>query len=127
MDLGGHTLALAANDSQAMFHAPEAIVYGEGPAEASLAAHGDTVVVAYQDPNGTVPRVALAISTTAGHTFPFRVDASNSDVSAWQPLVAVDGATVAVAWRESAAFSDRGPDRNPRGSGRNVVRVGRIR
>jgi hypothetical protein len=114
---------MSEGESVAMFHAPVAIVYGEGAVEASVGGHGDTVVVAYQDPNGSVPRVALALSTTAGHTFPSRIDASGDDVAAREPVVAIDGATVAVAWRESSARSEGTDDR---AAGRNVVRIGTV-
>jgi hypothetical protein len=89
--------------SVSMFHAPVAIVYGEGAAEASVAGHGDTVVVAYQNPNGLVPHVDLALSMTSGHTFLYRISVSGSGGAASTPIVAVDGATVAVGWRERSA------------------------
>ena len=61
-----------------MFHAPVGIVYGEGLAETSVAGHGDTVAVAYQDPNGPEPHIVLALSVTAGRAFPDRLEVSGN-------------------------------------------------
>ena len=109
----------------AMFHAPVAIVYGERPGPASVTGHGDTVVVAYQDPNRAAPQVALAVSVTGGHTFAPRVPASGDNVEARDPAIGIDGSTVAVAWRESAIRSDGASD--TAAAARAVVRVGRFR
>jgi hypothetical protein len=85
---------------QFMFHAPVPIIYGERPGRTSIAASGDVVVVAYEDPNGVEPRVGLALSRTLGHTFEYRVPASTGVGAAVEPRVALAGATVAVAWRQ---------------------------
>ena len=63
------------------------IVYGERPVAAAVSAAGDTVVVAYEDPNRRTPQVMLAISYTAGHLFETRVSASGDDVDARAPDV----------------------------------------
>jgi hypothetical protein len=81
------------------FHAPVAIIYGDHPGRTSVAASGDVVAVAYEDPNGTEPRVGLALSRTLGHTFEHRVPASTGVGAAVEPKVALAGGTVAVAWR----------------------------
>jgi hypothetical protein len=85
---------------QLMFHTPVAIIYGERPGRASVAASGNVVVVAYEDPNGVEPRVGLALSRTLGHTFEHRVAVSSGIGAAMEPRVALTGATVAVAWRQ---------------------------
>jgi len=109
----------------AMFHPPVAIVYGESLAEASVAGHGDTVVVAYQNPNDLVPHVELVLSVTAGHSFPRRTDVSGSGIAASAPTVAIDGATIAVGWQEASRLSqDTAGGARP--AGRAVVRVGVI-
>ena len=112
-------------DTLAMFHDPVAIVYGEGPAEASVAAHGDTVLVAYQNPNGRTPQIQLAVSVTAGHTFLDRVDVSGPGSAAAMPTVAIDGSVIAVGWHESPSPVDAVTA--PTSSGRDVVRIGTLR
>src|SRR5215208_88770 len=85
------------------FHSPVAIVYGERPVEASVAADHDTVAVAYVDPNSARGRVLLALSRTAGHIFEEKaVPVSGSDGDGAAPAVALRGRTVSVSWREGA-------------------------
>ena len=105
-----------------MFHAPVAIVFGEVPRRTSVAGHGDTVAVAYEDPNRAAPQVALAVSVTAGHTFAPAVPASGDNVEARDPVIGLDRASVAVAWRESAIRADGAAD--TAAAGRSVVRTG---
>jgi hypothetical protein len=112
-------------DTIAMFHAPVAIVYGGSLAETSVAGHGDTVVVAYQNPNDFVPHVELVLSVTAGHSFPWRVEASGSGIAASAPTVAIDGATIAVGWREASRLSEDTAG-GARMASRSVVRLGTI-
>jgi hypothetical protein len=82
----------------ALFHAPVPIVYGDRASVASVASRGDTVVVAYEDPNSRNPRVGLAISRTQGHIFERRLAVSDDSGEARAPRVAVRGTRVAVAW-----------------------------
>ena len=126
MELVVHTAA-GSTSSQAMFHAPIAIVYGETPREAGVAAHGDTVVVAYQDPNGPGPTIEVAVSVTAGHVFAPSVTASGAGVGAGEPLASTHGGMVAVAWRESPFRRDGAGDSSPAPADRAVVRVGELR
>jgi hypothetical protein len=100
-----------------MFHAPVPIVYGDRASAASIATWGDTVAVAYEDPNASVPQVWLAISHTTGHIFEQRVGVSSASASAALPAVALRGSRVAVAWYET-----------PRGGGggTTVVHTGTI-
>ena len=85
-----------------MFHAPVPIVYGERPSAAAVASHGDTVVVAYEDPNASVPQLSLALSTLAGHIFDRRVSVSSANMLATRPAVSLNGNRVAVAWLSAA-------------------------
>ena len=85
---------------QFMFHAPVPIIYGERPGRTSVAASGDVVAVAYEDPNGAEARVGLALSRTLGHSFEHRVAASTGTGAAVEPRVALGRGTVAVAWRQ---------------------------
>ncbi|MFN2565701.1 MAG: hypothetical protein ABR499_11950 [Gemmatimonadaceae bacterium] len=108
-----------------MFHAPVPIVYGERPGRSSVAASGDVVAVAYEDPNAADPRVGLAISRTLGHTFEHRVPASTGIGAAVEPRVAVAGATVAVAWRQRRSARGLVGD-PPATSGAMMVRLGEL-
>lgn len=82
----------------ALFHSPVPIVYGDRPSAATVASRGDTVVVAYEDPNNRNPHINLAISRTQGHIFERRLPASDGTGEARAPLVALRGDRVAVAW-----------------------------
>ena len=105
-------------DRGKLFHEPVPIVYGERRSYASVASSGDTVVVAYTDPNASEPQVWLATSQTTGHIFEQRTAVSSGTAVASLPLVAVHGRRVAVSWFET-----------PRGGGTGVtvVRTGVLR
>jgi hypothetical protein len=96
-------------DAGATFHAPVPIIYGERLGRSSVAADGDNVAVAFEDPNSTIPRVGLALSRTMGHIFEQRVvPLSSANGVAARPLTAVHGHRIAVAWERRPA-SDRAP------------------
>ena len=99
-----------------MFHSPVPIVYGERASASAVACNGDTVAVAYVDPNASTPQVWLALSVTTGHIFDSRVEVSPSTVQAARPAVAVRGHRVAVAWLETNRSG---------GAAMMVVRTGR--
>ena len=106
----------------ALYHEPVPVVYGKGPVTGAVAADGNTVVVAYEDPNAQRPRVGLQISRTMGHLFEERIPVVSSGNSASsEPRVAVRGRTVAVAWVERPTGSSGEVD------GVKVVRVGELR
>lgn len=91
-------------DGGATFHSPVPILYGERLGVTSVASSGDHVVVAFEDPGSRTPRVGLALSATMGHIFEHRVmPVSDDNSAATQPLVAVSGHRIAVAWRERRA------------------------
>jgi hypothetical protein len=110
---------------QFMFHAPVAIIYGDHPGRTSVAASGDVVAVAYEDPNGAEPRVGLALSRTLGHTFEHRIPASTGVGAAVEPRVAVAGGTVAVAWRQGRGARASVGDAMP-AAGPMMVRLGEL-
>jgi hypothetical protein len=110
---------------QFMFHAPVPIIYGDHPGRTSVAASGDVVAVAYEDPNGAEPRVGLALSRTLGHTFEHRIPASTGVGAAIEPSVAVAGGTVAVAWRQGRGARGPAGDRGP-AAGPVMVRLGEL-
>ncbi len=80
-----------------MFHWPVTIMYGDRLTDVAIAAHGDTVTVAYVDPGSDRPELGLALSHTMGHIFENRLMVpSSSDAS--DPAIALAGAHIAVAW-----------------------------
>ncbi len=94
-------------DRGATFHSPVAIIYGERIGNTSVAASGDNVAVAFEDPNSTNARVGLALSRTMGHIFENRLmPVSGDNGTATRPLVALEGHNIAIAWREGAAGHD---------------------
>lgn len=103
-----------------MWHPPVGILFGERASRVSVAAAGDTVAIAYEDPND-VGVISLALSFTAGHVFTIRSRVSGDGVTAVDPRVALDGDRVAVAWR--AAGKDALPDSTTAWT----VRVGMLR
>ena len=90
-------------DKGAMFHSPVPIVYGNTPSAASVAANGDSVVVVFEDPNATAPRVGIVLSSSTGHIFAQRGEATPDDVPAVTPWVSLDHRKVAVWWKSADA------------------------
>lgn len=109
-----------------MFHAPIVIVYGERPVAAAVSGVGDTVVVAYEDPNRRTPQVMLALSYTAGHLFETRVSASGDDVDARAPDVRIKGGKVMVGWYQTGVRGDGGDDSQPGLVAEPVTRQGEL-
>jgi len=103
------------------FHSPVPIVYGERPGLAAVAAHGNTVAVAYEDPNSNPRRIAVALSRTLGHLFEDRELVSPPTGAAGNPGVAVGDGVLVITWRPSTD-SDGDSAVAPR-----VMRRGRIR
>lgn len=80
---------------------PQPIVYGPRLSRGAVAARGDTVVVAFEDPNARASAVAMALSLTAGHGFVDKaIPVSSGAYAATAPWAAVDSAGVLVRWRE---------------------------
>jgi hypothetical protein len=91
-------------DGGALFHSPVPIFYGERPGRVSVAADGDLVAVAFEDPNSSTPRVGLALSRTMGHIFEHRLlPVSDENGAASHPMTAVQGRRIAIAWEQRAA------------------------
>lgn len=86
-------------DKGGMFHAPVAVVYGNAPSAASVAGTGDSVVVAFEDPNATTPRIGMVLSHSAGHVFEQRGQVTPDDVPAVAPWVAIDHGKIMVWWK----------------------------
>lgn len=111
-----------AMDRGELYHEPVPVVYGMGPVTGAVAADGNTVVVAYEDPNSLRPRIGLQLSRTMGHLFEERIPVvSTGSAASSAPGVAVRGRTLAVGWVERPTGS-RGDE-----PGVGVVKVGEIR
>ncbi|MBA3579128.1 MAG: hypothetical protein H0W42_03995 [Gemmatimonadaceae bacterium] len=102
---------------EGVLHMPVAVIHGERPVRSSVAGRGDTVVVAFEDPNSRKPRVLLALSTGAGHAFTTYDAVSPTGAAASSPRVSLDGRSVIVRWQEEITA----------GSYRAASRSGRLR
>ncbi len=100
-----------------MLHEAVAVIYGDRLVATAIAADGDRVAVAYEDPNGSRSRVDVALSSTQGHIFEVRTTASRDVDVATAPGVSLAGHEVAVAWSTRRA-SDSASTR--------IVRTGRF-
>ena len=87
-------------DKAATFHSPVAIVFGRNPSRVSVAADGDRVAVAYEDPNSTQPIIGIALSKTMGHIFENRSIASSENGRARQPAVRIESDSIRLWWSE---------------------------
>ena len=96
-------------DAGATFHEAVPIFYGDRLGRSSVAADGDLVAVAFEDPNSRTPRIGLALSRTMGHIFEERLLPISDDHGvATHPQTAVRGRRIAVAWHRRAP-SDSAP------------------
>jgi hypothetical protein len=83
-----------------MLHSPVAVIYGERLVATAIAAEGDRVAVAYEEPNGKRDRIDVALSLTQGHIFELHTTATRDVDVATSPSVALAGRSLAVAWVE---------------------------
>lgn len=97
-------------DKGGMFHSPVPVVYGNSPSIASVAAHGDSVVVVFEDPNSTTPRIGIVLSRVTGHIFDQRGQATPDDVAAIAPWIALDRNSIRVWWKTPNDLAGR-PER----------------
>ncbi len=108
---GGGIFFSHSMDKGGMFHAPVVVVYGNTPSAASVTGVGDSVVVVFEDPNATAPRVGIALSRSAGHVFEQRGQVTPDDVAALAPWVALDHRKITVWWkapdRSGSPYGDR--------------------
>jgi hypothetical protein len=102
-------------DHGRMFHSPVTIMYGDQLTDVALAAHGDTVAVAFIDPSSDHPQLGLALSHTMGHIFEQRLTVPSSS-DAFTPAIALAAGRIAVAWVH----------RVPDGESSVVTRVGNL-
>lgn len=100
------------------FHSPVPVVYGERIGRTAVAARGDLVAVAYEDPNSDPPRVGVALSRTMGHTFEDRELVSPPTGAASAPRVVLGDGVIAVTWARGTGDVASAP---------RMLRVGTIR
>jgi len=86
-------------DQGGMFHSPVPVVFGNSPSLASVAAHGDSVVVVFEDPNSTRPTIGIVLSGVTGHIFNQRGQVTPDDVLAIAPWVTLDHNRIRVWWK----------------------------
>ena len=86
-------------DDGSMFHSPVPVVYGRTPSVAAVAGHGDSVVVVFEDPNSTTPRIGIVLSRTTGHIFEQRDEVTPEEIPARAPWVALAHDTITVWWK----------------------------
>lgn len=98
-------------DKGAMFHSPVPVVFGNAPAAASVAANGDSVVVVFEDPNATAPRIGFVLSHSTGHVFEARGDATPDDVPAVDPWITLDHRKITVWWKPGEDVAGNRGDR----------------
>jgi hypothetical protein len=108
-------------DRGMFFHSPVTIVYGERIGLAAIAARGDLVAVAFEDPNTNPQRVGLVFSRTMGHTYDTREIVSPPTGDARAPGIALGEKRIAVMWTrgEDGAAGDLSASR--------ILRLGAIR
>ena len=85
-----------------LFHAPVAVVYGDRVVAADVAASGERVLIAYEDPNAE-GGLGYALSRTAGHVFEHHARLVPAHSRASRPLAALAGNRAAIAWHEAGA------------------------
>lgn len=95
---GSGIFASHSMDRGHMFHSPVAVVYGERIGLTSIAARGNLVAVAYEDPNTSPRRIGLAVSRTMAHLFQSRSLVSPPTGEASTPAVTLRDSTVTVTW-----------------------------
>ena len=103
-------------DRGVMFHTPVAVVYGERIGEAAIAARGNHVAIAFEDPNSARDQIGLVYSSTMAHLFQHRETVSPSGGPARRPRVAIGDGRIVVAWTRPSASDTT-----------HVARTGRIR
>jgi len=124
---GGGVFYAHRMDPRAPFEPPQVVVYGtDDPVAVSVASQGDTVLVAYEDPNVSGrPAVSLALSRTGGHRFDERLLVSTEGAAAQRPVIALRNQTVIIGWLTRPVSANENVQSTPLSTA--VVRVGRLR
>jgi hypothetical protein len=104
-------------DRGALFHTPVAVVYGERIGAADIAARGNLVAIAFEDPNAAQDHIGIAYSSTMAHLFQHRETVSSSGGAARSPRVTIADRRIGVAWTRASGGA----------AAATVARVGAIR
>ena len=107
-------------DRGQLFHTPVAVVYGDLHAEGfgertAVAARGNLVAVAYEDPNTNPTQIGFALSRSMAHLFEWRGLVSVATGAAESPSVTLGPSSVTVTWARAGEPSTR------------MMRIGEIR
>lgn len=89
-------------NNAATFHSPVPIAFGRNPSRVSVAAMGDRVIVAYEDPNAQQRLIDVALSSTMGHLFESRLQATMDNGNAASPIVRLGNDSIFLWWVESS-------------------------
>lgn len=93
------------------FHDPVSISYGKRASNVSIAANGDRVVVAYEEPNAERGHIWAALSESMGHIFEARTPVSSVNELSKNPTVILDGTKLEVMWEELRQADSTGRSR----------------
>lgn len=98
--------------SHGVLHAPVPVAHGDRSSRTAVAGRGDTVVVAFEDPNGgNKRRILLSFSAGAGHVFGTYEAVSQPALLRERPRVTLTGDSVRVEWTEQINGVWRGASR----------------
>jgi hypothetical protein len=89
-------------DRGVLFHTPVAVVYGERIGASDIAARGNLVAIAFEDPNAVQDEIGIAYSNTMAHLFQHRETVSSPGGAARAPRVGLGEGRIAVAWTRAA-------------------------
>lgn len=82
------------------FHDPVSIAFGNRPSASSIAASGDRIAVAYQEPNSGRGEIWVALSRNMGHIFEHRIAVSSPSQVAGNPQARLSGTQLEIGWQE---------------------------
>lgn len=99
------------------FHDPVSIAYGKRPSEVSVAAEGDRVVVAYEEPNAERGQIWVALSGSMGHLFEYRGPVSGASELSRHPEIQLHGTKLEVSWLELIQSDSSGRTRRAHSTG----------
>lgn len=105
---GAGIFASHSMDRGVLFHTPVAVMYGERIGETSIAARGNLVAIAFEDPNSAQDDIALAFSNTMAHLFQHRETVSPPGGGARAPRIAVGDGRLAIAWMRASGGTPPG-------------------
>jgi len=97
---GAGVFSVHTMDRGETFHSPVPIVFNNQPSLTSIAAEGDRVAVAYDQPVGERSQIFVSLSQTAGHLFGVSLPVSVEITNASAPRITLRGTKLEVSWTE---------------------------